>query len=78
MTCLEPGSRDVGAFSKVGPRLVYLRFGVFALKIRQSKSLIFRHRLDLDETLTGNSVRYGVASGVGWKDTTVVVRAPSL
>ncbi len=34
-------SRDGGAFSKVGPRLVQLRFGVFATQSVHTKTLIF-------------------------------------
>ena len=41
--------RDVGAFSKVGPRLLQLRFGVSASKTRKSKTSKFHGRLDLDE-----------------------------
>ena len=56
--------RDVGAFSKVRPRLLQLRFGVFAaenrLKIVQNaktKNSKFRGRLELDEAVSEFSRR---------------------
>ena len=41
--------RDVGAFSKVRPRLLQLRFGVFAPKSVHTKTSKFHGRFDLDE-----------------------------
>ncbi len=54
--------RDVGAFSKVGPRLVQLRFGVSTPKNQQkinknpprceNKNVKFQGRFELDEAVS--------------------------
>ena len=90
---LQPDFRDVGAFSKVGPRLVQLRFGVSAARNRLeivSKSLqnvyIQKPRNPVDvwswmrlvQIFPGIAIAYGVAPGVVWKDSTAVVHGRSL
>ena len=78
--------RDVGAFSKVRPRLLQLRFGVSAPK--NHKKIIKNHQkvysqkprnsrdvwtwMRLCEIFPDSAIVYGVAPWVGWKESTVV------
>ena len=77
--------RDVGAFSKVRPRILQLRFGVFAAENPpKPESQKPRNPVDvwswmrLFQIFPGIAIAYGVAPGVVWKESTVVGRGPSL